>query len=294
MDGNSPKVSIVLPTYNGAKYIQQSLDSCLNQTYSNTELIVVDDGSSDETPQIVQSCKDRRIRYLRHPTNKGLPRALNTGFNEATGDYLTWTSDDNLFLRDAVEKMVRFSQAGDHAFVFADYYRFKGEDASLGTTLTRLPDDPPLNKGNCIGYCFLYSREVRDRIGDYDPGAQLVEDYDYWIRVSKQFRLAHLNEALYLARFHDESLYAKRYWEIKVIDFLLRLRHGLLDAAEATRLFTDLAATKGKRFRRVRKNVAALLLSTSAGSVFRDYQQGQTGLQAAKSRLQSILERWPL
>jgi len=72
-----------LPTYNGARYLRQSLDSCLNQTYRNIELIVVDDGSSDETPQIVGSCRDPRLQYLRQVRNKGLPGALNTGFDRA-------------------------------------------------------------------------------------------------------------------------------------------------------------------------------------------------------------------
>lgn len=293
MDG-SLRVSIVLPTYNGARYLRQSIESCLGQTYQNLELIIVDDGSSDPTPQIVDSCKDPRLQYILHVRNKGLPGALNTGFDHATGDYLTWTSDDNLFLPDAIEKMVRFAEAGHHAFVFCDYYRFHGEDTSGGMVRVTLPDDPPLDQDNYIGYCFLYSREVRDRVGDYDPNARLAEDYDYWIRVSKQFRLAHLNEPLYLTRFHDKSLYATRYLEVKLVDFLLRLKHGLLDTRQVAGLFIELLARKKTRLCRVRGAVAGFLLGARIDGILKSFQLGQANLEATKLRLQTILHRWPV
>ncbi len=291
---SSLRVSIVLPTYNGARYLRQSLESCLGQTHRNLELIVVDDGSSDPTPQIVGSYQDPRLQYIRHARNKGLPGALNTGFDRATGDYLTWTSDDNMFLPDAIEKMVRFAEAGHHAFVFCDYYRFHGADTSGGTVRITLPDDPPLDRDNYIGYCFLYSRQVRDRIGDYDPNTRLAEDYDYWIRVSKQFRLAHLSEPLYLTRFHDRSLYATRYSEVKLVDFLLRLKHGLLDTRQVARLFIELLARKKARLCRVRGAVARLLLGPHIYGILRNFQIGQANLEATKLRLQTILHRWPV
>ena len=288
------KVSIILPTYNGARYIRQSIDSCLSQTYRNIELIVVDDGSSDETPQIVGSYQDPGLRYIRHPANQGLPSALNAGFARATGDYLTWTSDDNMFLPNAVEKMVQFAQAGSHAFVFCDYYRFYGPDACVRTTRIELPDNPRLDQGNCIGYCFLYSREVRDRIGDYDLNTRLAEDYDYWIRISKQFPLAHLNEPLYLTRFHEKSLYATRYSEVKLVDFLLRLKHGMLDTRQVAGLFMDLLGRKKKRLCRVRTAVAGFLIGTRVDGILRRFQIGQANFEATKLRLQTILHRWPV
>jgi len=175
--------------------------------------------------------------------------------------------------------MVRFVEAGHHVFVFCDYYRFNGEDASLGTIRVTPPDDPQLDQGNCIGYCFLYSREVRDRVGDYDPNARLAEDYDYWIRISKQFPLAHLNEPLCLIRFHDKSLYATRYSEVKVVDFLLRLKHGMLDTGQVARLFIDLLARK-KRLCRVRGAVAGFLLGTHVDGILRSFQVGQANFEA--------------
>ena len=109
MKVQSPKVSIVLPTYNGAsKYLRQAIESCLNQTYRDIELIVVDDCSTDSTPDVVRSFNDPRIRYVRNETNQRLPRSLNIGFALTTGEYLTWTSDDNEFLPEAVDVMLDF------------------------------------------------------------------------------------------------------------------------------------------------------------------------------------------
>lgn len=102
MAENSPKVSIVLPTYNGARYLRQSIDSCLGQTYRNLELIVVDDASTDTTPEIIRSYQDPRIRVIRHEKSKMLPESLNTGFRAVSGDYLTWTSDDNYYVPEAI------------------------------------------------------------------------------------------------------------------------------------------------------------------------------------------------
>src|SRR5690606_22425727 len=109
----SPFVSIVLPTYNGARYLAQSIESCINQTYTQWELIIVDDASTDDTPAIISHYVqlDSRIRTVRHSTNRKLPAALNTGFDMARGEYFTWTSDDNYYRPEALGVMVAFLES---------------------------------------------------------------------------------------------------------------------------------------------------------------------------------------
>ena len=99
-------MTIVLPTYNGDRYLGESIASCLGQTYSSLELLVVDDGSTSDIRGIVEAAKDDRIRYIRHPENRGLSMALNTGFAASRGEYLTWTSDDNRYHPEAIARMV--------------------------------------------------------------------------------------------------------------------------------------------------------------------------------------------
>src|SRR5262245_43666619 len=105
---DSPLVSIVLPTYNGSRFIQKSIESCLHQTYRRIELIIVNDCSTDETPAIIEEYAkgDSRVRIIHNATNQKLPLSLNIGFAAAKGEYFTWTSDDNYYAPNAIEKMV--------------------------------------------------------------------------------------------------------------------------------------------------------------------------------------------
>lgn len=105
-----PKVSIVLPTYNGDKWLKESIDSVINQSFCDWELIIVDDCSTDDTLSIANkySSMDKRIHVIHNEVNKKLPASLNIGFRRAEGKYLTWTSDDNMYVSDALEKMVDF------------------------------------------------------------------------------------------------------------------------------------------------------------------------------------------
>lgn len=115
-------ISIVLPVYNGEKYLRESIDSVLAQTYKNWELLIVDDCSTDSSAAIAKeyASKDRRIYYYRNENNLRLPRNLNKGFRLAKGDYLTWTSDDNKFKPMALEKMYdALKNNQDAQFVFA-------------------------------------------------------------------------------------------------------------------------------------------------------------------------------
>jgi glycosyltransferase involved in cell wall biosynthesis len=257
------KVSIVLPTYNGARYLRRSIDSCLNQTHENIELIVVDDGSTDDTPSIVASTYDRRIAYLRHEANCGLPTALNAGFEQATGDYLTWTSDDNFYAGNAIERMLSFLRNGKHDFVYCDFYRFTRDDLS-DLQIVKLPDDPTLQEENHIGPCFLYSKQVKDGVGDYSQDTALSEDYDYWIRVSKKFSMHHLAEPLYFYRHHLASLPLPKYCEIQIVGSLVRLRNEIQDIDDATESLLRLKSQMHQR-RRARSRVLKPFASRSMG-----------------------------
>ena len=99
----------------------------------------------------------------------------------------------------------------------------------------RLPDTVQLEKGNHMGACFLYTRQLYETVGDYDPELFLVEDYDFFIRAAKQFRFAHIAEPLYYFRRDDDTLYLSRFAEVKASDVLVRYKNGLLDERGAGR-----------------------------------------------------------
>lgn len=227
-------VSIVLPTFKRAHLLPQAVRSVLAQTYPHWELIVVDDHSPDDTPAVMAQFTDPRIRYVRNDPNLRLPRTLNRGFALARGEFLTWTSDDNLLAETAIEKMVARLRAGGCDLVYADYWLFAEQDAEgrpLDPVHDRLPDRVQLDKGNHMGACFLYTRRVYDAIGDYDAELFLVEDYDYFIRAAARFTFAHIAEPLYYFRRDDDTLYLSRFAEVKASDVLVRFKNGLLDEA---------------------------------------------------------------
>ena len=105
---NSKLVSIVLPVYNGERYLEDAIESVLGQTYTNLELIIVDDKSTDDSLNIANKYRilDKRVRIIANEENIKLPKSLNKGFEVAQGDYLTWTSDDNIYYQEATGLLV--------------------------------------------------------------------------------------------------------------------------------------------------------------------------------------------
>lgn len=200
-------VSIVLPVHNGAMYLREAIESILSQTYNEWELIIVDDESTDESPDIIQKYVklDTRIRSYRNSKNIKLPASLNVGFSYANGAYYTWTSDDNLFRPCALEKMVFALEANrDLSMVYADYSIINENSVEIKEVISSNLNDFII--GNIYGACFLYTSDIAKRIGGYDTNLFLAEDYDYWIRINKFGKIGKLNENLYQYRSHSNSL----------------------------------------------------------------------------------------
>lgn len=206
-------ISIVLPTYNGSKFINQTIDSCLRQTYQQFELIIVNDCSTDHTESIVQEYQDSRIRYIKNDKNLKLPKTLNEGFKRAEGEYFTWISDDNYFADDALEKMVAELVEKSYDLVCAPYYTINNENEITGSREVGPVENILLD--NIVKACFLYKKEVQDKLEGYSGDLFLVEDYDFWIRTIFQgFKISFLQEKIYYYRFHEGSLTESRRKDI--------------------------------------------------------------------------------
>ena len=204
---NTPLVTIVLPVYNGAQYLSESIKSCLNQTYQNIELIIVDDCSTDNTPEIIYEYlkKDTRVKSICHKENRKLPAALNTGFKMAIGEYFTWTSDDNLYHPAAIEEMLIFMQKNPEVnVVYTDYSIIDEKGLIIKNQIVEEPDI--LKYRSCISACFMYQSKVYKCLKGFDEGLFLVEDYDFWLRAFRYFTLKPLHKNLYFYRRHSKSL----------------------------------------------------------------------------------------
>lgn len=208
---NKEKISVILPVYNGEDHVAEAIESVLQQTYNNWELIIVNDCSTDSTSQILESYarKDSRVRVVTNPVNFKLPRSLNEGFRNATGEYYTWTSDDNRYRPNALERLVKALQEDkDAVMVYSDFTLIDDKDNVIRLFEKDEPEIIPFI--NPVGASFLYTREVAEKVGGYDANLFLAEDYDYWIRIWREGKIIHINEDLYLYRLHDKSLTSTR------------------------------------------------------------------------------------
>lgn len=199
----APEVSIVLPTYNGSQYLESAIQSCLSQTWEDLELIVVDDCSTDSVPEILAGCDDPRIRIIRNESNLKLPASLNKGFSQARGRLLTWTSDDNLYEPDAIQKM-RETLLQDYDVTYAEQAIIDQHGLEVG--LFGIDQPEMLRTRNIVNACFLYHRHVHEALGGYDETLFLVEDWDFFLRALDRFRFAITPGVLYKYRRHGESL----------------------------------------------------------------------------------------
>jgi glycosyltransferase involved in cell wall biosynthesis len=208
-NNNIPKVSIVLPTYNGSEYLAMAIESCLQQTYPAIELIIVDDHSTDSSAAIVASYakKDDRIIVVTNDQNLKLPASLNKGFAKAGGDYFTWISDDNVFGRRAIETMINtFNEMPDADIVYSSYHFI---DAA-GKKLHKFNHAPEALLFKCApGACFLYKRNVHTVVNGFDEAKFGMEDMDFWLKAAVSFKYKNIDQPdLYSYRIHTNSLTA--------------------------------------------------------------------------------------
>jgi len=223
---NRPEISVVLPTYNGERFLRRALDSILDQTFERWELIIVNDASTDSTQEIINNyqSKDPRIRCVRNARNEKLPASLNIGFSHASGGFLTWTSDDNYYDPEAFAKMLGVLESNrDIGLVYADM-AIVSEDEKIIRSKARNYIGK-LYSGCCVGACFMYRADLHDRFGTYDTSLFCAEDYEFWLRLwTGGVRFHHLKKMLYYYRDNPASLSAtkasqvlKKTFDVKVV-----------------------------------------------------------------------------
>lgn len=219
-------VSVILPVYNGADILAESIESVLAQTYTNFEFIIINDGSKDNSLEIARSyaAKDKRIKVLSQE-NKKIPRTLSRGFRESKGEFLTWTSADNVMDRDFLEKMVGdLKSTPETGMIYANMRLIDAKGKKLrnhgwfeypiGSSNVIFPDNAyELNTyaNNTIGAAFMYRAAAKEILGCYSSYKHTLEDYDYWMRMNNLLKLRHtfFKEPVYSYRWHDNSLTAK-------------------------------------------------------------------------------------
>jgi glycosyltransferase involved in cell wall biosynthesis len=214
-----PRVSVVIPTYNRANLIGESIRSVLDQTYRDFELIIVDDGSADNTKEVIESIKDPRIRYI-YQENRGVSAALNAGIKISTGEFYAGLGSDDLWLPQNLElKVERLDSRPDIALVCSDAYIF---DDQTGDIIARFwhsydssfnleeamknPFRQMLSWGCFIaGQASVVRRYVFDEVGYFDESLP-IEDWDMFVRIVQRFPVDFIDIPLIKGRRHSGNL----------------------------------------------------------------------------------------
>ena len=186
-------VSVIVPTYNRADLISETIESILNQTYKNFELIIVDDGSTDNTEEVIRKFKDSRIKYIKTDNWGGPARPRNTGIKKAKGEYIAFCDDDDIWLPKKLEKQIRVFQISNETAML--YTRFKTIEGGVISNKI-FPENGKYNSGNIFKSIYLRNliacssvmvkRSVLDQVGLFntDPNLIAVEDADLWLRIA--------------------------------------------------------------------------------------------------------------
>ncbi len=207
---NKPKVSIIITAHNYAKYLKECIDSALNQNFDNYEIVIVDDGSTDETPRILKRYKKRYPRKIKIVTlnGVGLAAASNAGIKASKGEYIIRLDADDYFDENIL--LVESNYLDRHpeiGMVYADYFEIDDEGVlisykrlmKLGKEIKTL-DRPPLAAGA------MYRRKCYDAVGGYNEALRYQEDYDFWTKFTKKFKVHNINLPLMYYRRHSGSM----------------------------------------------------------------------------------------
>jgi glycosyltransferase involved in cell wall biosynthesis len=231
------KVSIIAPVYNSAGFIEDSIQSVLNQTYPNIEYIIMDGGSTDGTLEIAQKYADK-LTIVSEPDN-GQSHAINKGWKRATGDVLAWLNADDLYVPDTVATAVNYLEQHPETRWVYGRADFTYEDGSPGNF--RHPTFPwDYNKLLTFG-CYIdqpttfLQREIIDEFGYLSEALHFGMDYEYWLRIGKKFPAVYVPEINVKVKiFQDTKSRSGGYKRITEIEAMLK-EYGATELPETMR-----------------------------------------------------------
>lgn len=219
-----PLVSIIVPSYNGEKFIAKAIRSVLLQTYKNWELIIVEDGYTDKTEEIVDSFLDKRINYIKKE-HSGISKTRNVGIKEANGEYIAFLDQDDVWLPEKLSVQIEYMQKSDSSvgLVYCKNYvlqngkiimrkREKGGKAVLVKEY--------FFKSGILPSSVLLSRKCLFEVGLFDEKLELLEDYDLWIRVSNRYKFLYLNKPLFIYVLHKGQYHRNKLKMIKSREYV--------------------------------------------------------------------------
>ena len=256
-----PKISVIIPVYNGQNYLREAIDSVLSQTYKNYEMILVDDGSTDETWAIIQSYGSSLLSIRKK--NGGVASALNCGIRHASGEYIAWLSHDDLFLLNKLERQISFlRQWPNFKACYTDYYVIDAEGRILSEVETPwYPREEAVRmlfgRVYINGSTMLIDRTCFDKVGWFSEGLRYTQDTEMWIRLLQYFEIGRVPEKLGKERSHPaqgsintkihraeaQNMYTQVFKELGVAGFFPELTKSADDPKVVARVYMWLGDT---------------------------------------------------
>jgi glycosyltransferase involved in cell wall biosynthesis len=225
----SPRVTVLVPVYNGAAYLDEAVRSVLDQTFTDFELLIIDDGSTDRSVEIIRGFADPRIRLERNERNLGLIATLNKGLGLAAGDYVARMDCDDVSLPNRLARQVDFMDRHPEVGMAGSWFErlenggSKRVETPVGDGDIRyflIFDNTFLHSSMIFRREFLEHHRLR-----YDPGFVHAEDYEFWVRCGAYTRLANIPEVLVRYRFHPGNISSQFRAEQGATADRVRIRH---------------------------------------------------------------------
>jgi glycosyltransferase involved in cell wall biosynthesis len=220
----SPLVSVIIPTYNRARFLPTALASVASQEYRPIEVIVIDDGSKDNTPEVIAEQKKLlaekgiELNYIRQP-NAGPARARNTGLAQLKGDFVCFLDSDDIWKPKIVSTLKRlFDEYPSAGLTFSAYVCIDADDKVIGQRPTRLPPEPRegllvkpfytlINHMPTNTTCVMARRSVLEEMNFFDTALYIGEDWDLWYRIAKKYDMAYtLDSSMAFCRDHPQNM----------------------------------------------------------------------------------------
>ena len=207
----NPKVTVLMSVYNGEKYLQEAIDSILGQTFKDFEFLIINDGSTDKTGEILKSYNDPRIKIINNEKNIGLTKSLNIGLRIAKGEYIARQDADDISMPERLEKEVEFLEQNRNIGVVGTDYLIINEKGKIVHIVKCLNCSRELKEklleGNQFGHgSVMLRKECIDKVGIYREEFKFAQDYDFCLRIAEVYDVANISEPLYKWRIDSKSI----------------------------------------------------------------------------------------
>ncbi len=253
-----PLVSVILPVFNTEKYIAKSIQSILDQTFTNFELIIINDGSTDNTETIIKRFRDPRIVYVENPGNKGLIFSLNRGIDVARSDIIARMDADDVAIGSRLKKQYEFLLSHpDYGLVASQVQLIDENGKYLEIWKDAKHEEDIFYKLHFVNVLYhstvMFRRKLVQDLGGYDKDALHMEDYALWLKLSKKTKIYQFNEVLVNLRILNESI-SRKHKKIQHDNVVKVVKEGLFNLT--AKEFSD-------------KEINALMINRHNGTDFR-------------------------